>query len=423
MTRKPAFALATILVLLGVSMFALTAVISIANLESRISQSNINGVQAYFAAESIAQQAGWRLQRDTTLVSISGVTATMESHLFSNRLDNYSYTLTNMPVTGVSAQVTFDQSQAYRVTTDINTTLAQATTGSSRRRVLVQYYKTPATPLSGTNGIAAGGSVTVSNGGATLTITSGDFFTNGALSVNNARVNLGSNKFRSVGTYSQGSGGSPGSNPPTLISGGVESSNYAPTPTAVTIPTYDFAGARSAAIAAGNYYTPDQFMRFVATGSKTGSSTCSGTTRTVTLPGPVTYIDGSVTSSNCFRNKTFSVTGELVVSGSLSILNNSSSFTYNGSLSAAGKGGIITSGSMTLSGGTYSVAGVLYSGGSFTISNNPSFTISGAIVAVGAVSISNGSNTTINYTSGPVISTLGGNPSTPITTEYWEEEY
>ena len=65
-TSRPAYALATILVLLGVALFGVGALVTISSLEAKVARSQQEGVTAYYVADSGVADALWRLNTNAT---------------------------------------------------------------------------------------------------------------------------------------------------------------------------------------------------------------------------------------------------------------------------------------------------------------------------------------------------------------------
>lgn len=59
MRRQPGYALATILILLGVAMFSGAAIVTVSTLESKISASQKEGLDAYYVAEAGIESSLW----------------------------------------------------------------------------------------------------------------------------------------------------------------------------------------------------------------------------------------------------------------------------------------------------------------------------------------------------------------------------
>ena len=402
-STKPGFALATILILLGVCLFTAAAVITVSVLESKISVSQRLGEQAYYVGEAGVQDGMWRLKTDSTL----------RAALLAGTL-NTTYTANNVPQTGSSFTVKMTQvSGQPNGTGSIDVTGQVASGGvTAKRRVVATVFLGPNTPPSGKNAVLTGGSATFSNGAAVISVQNGDLYSDSTLGLANPKINMNGNNFISVGNFTENPSPSKG----VTNVGSVQAPNRGSSPSPVSVPSFDFAAAKTAAKGSNTYYTPAQFTSLIPNGNGN---------KTLTLPGPVTYIDGALAMDNNYKRLTINVSGELVINGNLTVPASTTGVGIN--ISSAGQpsgtpSGIFVSGALSIQAGTWDTSGVFYSAGSMTFSNSSTFTLNGALLAGGALSVNNGQTMNLNFVASAVSNVFGGTPS-PVLVNHWEEEY
>lgn len=388
---KKGYALATILILLGVALFGAGAIVTISTLESKISRSQQSSVNAYYVAEAGIQDALWRLNN----------TAAYSSALIGGTL-NVSYSANNFPQTGQSFSVTMTtspQGPGYG-TVEVTGTVNYGTF-TAKRRIKIDVFQGTTPNIIGSNALFGGGSLTITNGGSAVDVSAGGIYATGNITFNSATVNAGTQTINTTGSYSA-------NNSSNVTSGGIYASNYPPAATNITTPSFDFSYYSTTNDAS---YTPAQFEALFVNDA------------TVNLPGPVTYITGNVAFGNWARNKTINITGMLVINGSISLPGSTSGVTINVADPGNGKAGIFTLTSFSLSTGTWNVDGVLYTSGSFSINSNRDMDIDGAIVAGGNVSINTGLAALLTFNSTRVDATLGSSSPLTVNVQHWEEEY
>jgi Tfp pilus assembly protein PilX len=398
MTFKKGYALATILILLGVAMFGAGAIVTISRLESKISRSEQEAVTAYYVAEAGVEDAMWRLNNDTTY-STPLVNGTL----------NATYTATNFPLTGQNFVVTLvtDNSKGagYGTVTVVGTSNNGDFTAS--RQVITSVFK-------GSNGVTTGGNVLFSAGTTnfntisnTMNLSAGGMYSSGAISFSSAKVTIANPyAINGVGTYSAVSS--------TVNSGGgIHSSNNPPATTALTTPNFSFSNYGTA----GNYttkYTPAQFTALF----------CNACAATVSLSG-VTYVSGAVTMPATAKNKTMNINGMLVIAGNFTLANSITGFTSNITDPGTGKSGLFVSGATNIANGNWSINGVVYTVGTTTLAfgNSTSFNVNGALISGGNLSINASVALNFVYVDSRVSATVGNGPATVIQVQHWEEQY
>lgn len=390
--RRSGYALATVVILLGVAMFGAAAIVTISRLESKISRSQQEGVSAYYVAEAGVQDALWRLNTNTAY-----------SDALQNGTLNISYSANNVPTTGQGFSVSLTADAAAGGGHGIIDVTGTSNNGDfiAKRHIRINVFQGADSAI-GQNAFFASGSVTITNGSSVLNFTNGGLYTSGNVSINSARVNTGSNDINAVGTYSA----NPGS---TVTTNAIHASNYPPAAAAIGAPTFDFVYYSTHF---NNKYTAAQFQALFST-------------PTVTLPGPVTYISGAVSLGNWAKNKTLNVTGMLIINGNFTVNGSVSGFVMNVSDPGNGKSGLFSSGATSISQGNWTINGLLYSAGSLSVSLGASqnMTINGAFVAGGTVSLNTGLTTNLTYNDSRATATLGAGTAAALQVEHWEEEY
>ena len=387
--KKPAYALATILILLGVVLFGIGALVSTSALESKISRSNSEGVRAYYAAEGGIEDALWRLKN----------TASYSTALLNGTL-NSTYSATDKPDVGQGFTVklvTSSQGAGYGTIDVVGT--SNNSDFTAQRHITDTVFQGPANGVTNNSAFFTGGNASVTNQNGSVTINGGDFYAGSSVTLSNATVNLGTNKFLSTGTYS-GSG--------TITSGGISASNFPPPSSPVTVPGFDFTFYGTPP----NYtktYTPAQFNSFI-----------SGSGPTVSIPGPVTYIDGPLQLAT---GQNLNITGMLIINGAFSAVGQAKNASITVNDPGNGKSGIFVLGDIHAITGTWNIAGVVYSGGGIHLNNSPVINITGAMVSAGDILLNPKSPITINYNSTIIAASLGTGTPQPIRTLHQEEDY
>jgi hypothetical protein len=402
MRPRKGYALATILVLLGVCMFGAAALITISILESRISRSQIEGTVAYYVAEAGVNDAVWRLNTDINL----------RNALAAGTL-NSTYSFSDRPAAGQGFSVvitTADQGAGYA---SIEVTGA-VDNGNfvARRKIRASVFLGAETPAIGGNSLFGGGNLSVTNGGSSFTFVSGDLYSRGKIVINQANIQGPNGTINAVDSYSaQGS---------TVNVAGIYASNYPPAPIDVQVPGYNFAQYLSlptdrctAALYAAQQQlrcTPSQFQALL------------GSESSFTFNNAVVFIDGGLQFNAWAKDKQITFNGLLVVRGDLSMNDAAKNLVINITNPGNDLCGIVVAGNINNSMGTWNVQGVYYASGSASFTNPNGITINGAIIAGGNININTGLYLDLSFNSGPIIQVIGGQPN-PVRVLHWEEEY
>lgn len=403
---KRGYALATILILLGVCMFGAAALVTISVLESKISKSQTESTVAYYVAEAGVHDALWRLNNDSTY----------KAAMTAGTL-NVTYSTTDKPASGQSftVHITTPAQGAGYALIDVTGTSNNGTF-TSTRRIQASAFQGGSDPSIGDNALFAGGSqgLTLTNGSSSLVVTNGDFYSRADITINQATLNVGSNKIEAVGTYSENSAN-------VTAGGGIFAANRPPAPGDIPTPGYDFAQYSSLPTnkcTTGQYAsqtqlrcTPAQFQSLI------------GNNATFSFPNQVVYVSGSLTMNSWIKNKTLNFNGLFVVNGGLSVTGAASGLNVNVTDPGNGKCGVVMSGAMTNSSGNWNIQGVLYSAGDLTLTNSRNITVDGAMVTGGKLSINTGLQLTLNFNATRASGVLGGTTPTTVEVSHWEEEY
>ncbi len=404
--RKPGYALATILVLLGVSMFGVGALITVSTLESKISRSQQESVTAYYVSEGGVQDALWRIN----------TTPAYKTALAAGTL-NVTYTATNAPATNQGYTVTMKSSVGgggYG-TIDVTGTSDNGVFVSKRRVVATVFEGAVAgggVSPTGTAAMFSGAAIAVNNPGSTFSIAGGDFYAGGGITFNQTTVNLNGGVIKTPGPYN--------SNQTTLQnSGGVFASSCSPTPaggcqaapSTITAPSFDF-----------TYYSTHYTTKYTAAQFQTAVSTGGAT---VNFPGPVTYITGDVNIGNWMKNKTVNISGMLIIAGSLGINNSATNAIINVNDPGTGQAGIFVSNNINNGYGTWNINGVFYAAGSTNFSSAQTINVNGALISAGPMNINTGFGLTLTYNSTRTAASFAGasGVAQALSVQYWEEQY
>ena len=391
--QRPGYALATILILLGVGLFGVGALVSISALESKISRSQREGITAYYAADAGIVHAVNKLKNDSTLA-----TALRAGTL------NTTYSATNVPQSGQGFTVTMLSNASKGAGYGTITVDATADNGAftAKRKVTAEVYSAPTSPTIGNISLASGGSVSFSNGTSTSTITNSDVYSRVNTTLTNANVNLGTGKFLAVGNYTR-TGGS-------TTNGGINATNVPPPATAITIPSVDFSYYQTNANAT---YTGTAFRSLIQAGG------------TITLPGPITYVSSAFNLTSVPNNTVVNLTGTLVFANNFTVASAvASRLTFNVINPGNNESGILIAGNAAMNGGKWIINGAYYTAGTIAFTSVPQISITGGVLAAGNVSITTGATfaITLNTT---IINTVFNLSSTPsvVEVQHWEEEY
>jgi hypothetical protein len=388
----PAYALATVLILMSVILFAAGSMITVSTLESKISRSEQEGTRAYYVAEAGVQDALWRLN-NTNAYSDALVTGTL----------NATYTATDEPASGEGYVVTLTTDPAlgagYAVV-DVTGTYNDGYITASRKIRTKVFQGTVTSPV-GANAVFAGGNLSITNGSGALTIHNGDVYGVSSFSANNTNVNMSGGNINTLGNA--------------IINGGnvlynqLYAANYPPAPTAISAPGIDFSYY---ATHYNTYYTANQFQNLF-----------SGNAVTVNLPGPVTYVDGSVNLQVAAKNDTLNVTGMLVINGSFSVTSAASGFKMNIIDPGNGKSGLFARTSCSIGIGTFNVNGIMFSAGNLSVTNTNVMTVNGGIFSGSNIALNTGVSMDIIYNATRVARAFGAGGALNVQVEHWEEEY
>lgn len=390
--QKPAYALATILVLLGVCLFGVGALVTVGSLESKISRSQSEGVTAYYVAEAGVADAMWRLNNTPAILTA-----------LRNGTLNTTYTVSDKPSTGQGYTVTM-------VTTALGARYGEITVEAtsnngdftSKRKIVTNIFAGPSGANIGTSAIFGGYNTTISASTARTMTVVGDIFSNNNTPFTRITANITGAIYavKNITTSSS-----------TLnASGGLHDLAHPAAPAPMAAPGFDFVGNRT------NVISPTAFINLLRSAS------------TVNIPGPITFVDGNVTmTQNLLRNRTINLTGMLIINGNLLVPSNvgSSSF-FNIIDPGNGKAGIFVSGNLAISGATWNVQGVVYASGNNTITAPPGLTINGALIAGGNVTLDPGPNCSLTFNANRVTESFYcGDVNGPngVVVQHWEEEY
>ncbi|CAN5125283.1 hypothetical protein BH11PAT4_BH11PAT4_0790 [soil metagenome] len=391
--QKKGYALATILILMGVALFGVGALVSISALEAKISRSQREGITAYYTADAGVVHAVNKLKTDTTLANA----------LRAGTL-NSTYSATNTPQTGQGFTVTMVTDSTKGAGYGIITVDATADNGSftAKRKVTADVFSAQTSPTIGNISLAAGGTITFSNGSSTAQFNNSDVYSSANIALSSANVNLGTGKFMARANYTR-SGGS-------TTNGGINATNVPPPPAAITVPSVDFSYYENNANAT---YSGTAFRNLIQNGG------------TITLPGPITYVNSSFNLTSVPNNTTVNITGVLVFESSFSIASAvASRMTFNILNPGNNESGILVAGNTAMNGGRWIVNGVFYSAGNIALTSVPSFTLQAGMVAGGTVSITTGATFAFNINTAIInaVFNLSNTPSV-VEVQHWEEEY
>ncbi len=391
--QKSGYALATILILLGVGLFGVGALVSISALEAKISRSQREGITAYYAADAGIVHAVNKLKTDTSLADALRAGAL-----------NTTYTATNTPQAGQGFTVTMLSNAVKGAGYGTITVDATADNGAftAKRKVTAEVYSAPTTGTLGNASIVSGFNMSFSNGSSTAQIPNSDLYTTGNMTLTNANMNLGTGKFLAVGNYTRTGG--------TVTSGGTQANNVPPPPGSLTIPTVDFAYYQTSANAT---YTGTAFRNLIQTGG------------TITLPGPITYVSSAFSLTSVPNNTVVNLTGILVFASNFSVSNAiASRLTFNVLNPGNNESGILVGGNTALNGGRWIINGVFFGGGNVAMTSVPNVTINGGLVCPNNMAITTGATFAVNINT-TIINSVFNLSSTPsvIEVQHWEEEY
>lgn len=396
-TRKPGYALATILILLGVALFGVGAIISVSGLESKISRSHEEGVKAYYVAEAGVEDGLWKVHNEPTYTD--ALAAGTLNVTYYSRTSNGNLLIDNtsndVPALGQGFKVNIVSTAPHYATLSAYG-YSDNQSFTAQREVKTTIFLGAAEAPEGSNAIMSGGPMSV-NGG-TVHVIGGDWYSSGPISLNGAHINAESNKIKTTSSYSANGGN--------VASGGIQSSNQPPVATSATVPGFDFRFYKDHN---NKSYTGHQFNTLIR---NSGS--------TITLSGPVTYISNALNFSR--SGKTINITGMLVIDGS---------FSLNGSTKinvlpdpVSGKSGIFVAGPISLNGsGPMSIEGLLYSSGALSFNGSSTIDIDGSFFAAGSIQVNSSHAITVTYNAARTSSVLDVGTAWAVGVQHWEEEY
>ena len=387
---KKAFALATVLVLLGVALFGVGALVTVSSLEAKISRSQMEGIGAYYAADAGAADALWRLNNNSTY----------NTALLNGTL-NVTYTATNVPKSGQGFTVTMVTGANGAGYADV-TVDATSNNGTfiAKRQIQTSIFagQTSANTI-GTNGVMTGGSFTA-NAVSSISINNGGLYAGQTINLKQTNASA-SGKFQAVGTYTQSQ---------TNNSAAISASNYPPAPAAVVVPGVSFANYASTATVT---YTPQQFLNLI-----------KGNNNTYNFPGPITYVNGDLNMNASVKNCSINISGLLVVNGDFTIASSAGSPNINVSDPGSGNSGILSAKNVNIAAGNTNIAGVLFVAGTTTLTNLSSFNVQGAIVSGGTIALSTISGFSVSFVNSRTNAIFGvGGAAQALQVKHWEEEY
>lgn len=400
-TKSKAFALATTLVLLGVVLIGASTVLSVSRIESKISRSQKEGIQAYYVAEAGIQYAIKKINSDSTL----------SDALQANTLDT-SLTLTDK--LAILRDLTVNLKSISPGRAEITSTgKVREDVYAAQRVVKVEIFQGLASTesLLGNNSLFGNDGISVQS--SSINITNSDLYVGGDQDYVDSTVNAPDSTLSSTGEYL--------SEDSTITAETVMADNYPPEPEPIDQPGLDFSDLLDQADAV---YTTNQFRNLIKAGG------------TVDFPGPITYINGGVmnfvpsdlnngvTSVNIIihgliiSNSNFNITTSATVGGQLKTIN------LTVVDDTGGASGLVSRSHISLSGsGTIDIDGVVYAGNTFTLANSSGASFDGGIIAK-SLNFNSATNVTINGDPDRV-GELIGVVTTPsmIQIDHWEEEY
>lgn len=391
--KRNSYALATMLILMGVALFGVGALVTISGLEAKISRSQREGITAYYAADAGIVHSVNKLKTDASLANA----------LRAGTL-NHSYTATNVPQSGQGFVVTMATNSARGAGYGTITVEATADNGDfvAKRRVTADVFSAPTSSTLGNVSLVGGGNVSFSNGSSTSQFNNSDVYSSGNITLSSANVNLGTGRFLAVGNYTR-SGGS-------TTNGGINAANNPPAAPSLTVPSVDFSYYQSNANAT---YSGNAFRNLIQNGG------------TVTFPGPITYVSSNFNLTSVPNNTVVNVTGVLVFAGNFSVSNNvASRMTFNIINPGNNESGILVAGNTAMNGGRWILNGVLYTAGNIALTSVPSFTLNAGMVAAGNLAITTGATFAVNINTSIINSVFNlSNTPSVVEVQHWEEEY
>lgn len=392
-TRRPAYALATILVLLGVALFGVGALVTISSLEAKVSRSQQEGVTAYYVADSGIADALWRLNNN----------ATYNTKLLNGTL-NVTYTATNVPQAGQGYTVTMVTGAQGAGYADVSVDATSNNgTFTARRQVITSVFAgQPNSNQIGTNGVMTGGNFATKSGVSSFNINNGGLYARGNVTFAQSNVSVAAQyKIAASGTYSAS-----GSN----IWATVSASNVPPAPTQLSVPGLNFSNY---AATASVTYTPTAFIQAIKAAGNVKD-----------FYGAITYISGNLNLDASLKNASIGIHGLLVVDGNFTIPNGTSNITINVYDPGNSVSGIVASKNVSISAGNSNINGVLYAAGTMSLTSLSSFNVSGAMISASDMTFTSISGINVNFLSRYTDAVFGvSGAAQALAVQHWEEEY
>ncbi len=388
--KRRGYALATILILLGVALFGASAMVTISTIERKIAYSQQEGITAYMVAEAAHSEALWRLN----------TTPAYSAALLAGTL-NIQFTATDSPLAGQGYTVRMVSTSAGNATIDVNSTVNNGNF-TARRVISSQVFSGPVSSPLSDKVLYSGTSIGFNNGSSNIITNNGNIYARTTINLNNTNIQAGTGFIQALGNYS--------ANNSTVSSAGIQSANNPPPPADVPAPSVDFSGYQSTANT--TYNSGNSFINAIANGGST-----------VNFNGPITYVNGNVTFGNSTRNKTVNITGLLVINGTVTTNGSVSGLRVNFTDPGNSKSGLLAANNVTFNSGTFNVQGVIYSAGTLRFISAPSITVNGGVVAGSSIQVNPGA--TFNLTGDPTRMTtmFGGGAPSAVQVQHWEEEY
>lgn len=391
-THKPAYALATILVLLGVAMFSIGGIITISTLESKIARSQKEGVSAYYAAEAGIQYGLWQLNYNDAAYHA----------LVAGNL-NLSYSKSNFPVAGQGFTVNLiSAAQGGGYGTIVANGYSANESFTANRQITIDVFRgTPSSQI-GSTALFSGTNFGISNGN--VNFHNGSMYSGSSIKITGGTLELGGQEIQTPGTYSV-----TGTGVVNHYSDIASTNVSAPAAPVINAPSFSF---NQSDYPGATIMTASQFLTAISNNA--------------TLNGLVTYVTGAVSTNNgnTYKNKTLTVNGMLIINGSLSI--NNTGFTLNVNDQVNGNqvpAGIFAQSIQVNQPMASTINGVMYTSGALKYTSTGTNTINGAMVAGGDITLNVGTAFNINYdpTRAGLVFPTGGASSVQV--QHWEEEY
>lgn len=398
--KKPGYALATILILLGVAMFSAAAIVTTSTLESKISVSQRDGISAYYVAEAGVEDALWRIQTNDAACGTPKCSDALQAGTL-----NYTYTATNAPQSGQSFTITMVSTSGQPAGNVTVTSVGKVTDGfvTAQRKVVITAYQGPPNSAIGTSALLSGGGLSVHDGNSKLIVTSGDLYAASGISLSKTTVTMSGGNLLTQGSYSS-------SNATLTGDGSIQASNYLPKPSAIAVPGFDFTYYKTHNNAYYNESTSNTFENAVSGGQ-------------TTFNGPVTYIDGNINFNSWAKNQHITVTGMLIINGSVAFNGNLGTFSMTILDPGNGQSGLFISGGSSILDGTWNIQGTVYTPGSLKFNDTNPITVDGALVAGGGIDINTAANVTLSFNNTRATAVFGAGTPSVVQTRHQEEEY